>query len=71
MQKSGKIVVNLWLVRHGETFANIQKIIQGQQGGELTKNGIEQAEKLGARLQTQKFHKVFCSDLNRCRQTLE
>jgi broad specificity phosphatase PhoE len=29
----------IWLVRHGETFANLQKIIQGQQGGELTDKG--------------------------------
>lgn len=62
-----KITVNLWLVRHGETFANVKRIIQGQQGGELTKPGMEQADKLGARLQTQRFNKVFCSDLNRCR----
>ena len=35
-----KIDIKLWLVRHGETFANLQRIIQGQQGGELTKTGV-------------------------------
>ena len=33
----------LWIVRHGETEANVKKLIQGHQGGKLTKRGIEQA----------------------------
>lgn len=46
----GSQAVEVWLVRQyemisklfsGETFANIQKIIQGQQGGELTPKGVE------------------------------
>lgn len=49
-------------------------MIQGQQDGamyKLSPGGFEQARKLGARLQSQEFHKVFCSDLGRCVQTME
>ena len=49
-QKSAAMSINLWVVRHGETFANLNHIIQGQQGGELTEKGFEQAHKLGMRL---------------------
>ena len=65
------ISINLWVVRHGETFANLKQITQGQQGGELTDKGFEQAHKLGMRLRKQNFDKVFCSDLNRCQQTMQ
>ena len=33
----------LYLVRHGETLDNVNKIMQGQTQGELTEAGIEQA----------------------------
>ena len=58
--------INLWLTRHGETFANMQQICQGHQGGELTKKGADQTLKLGLRLKSQKFDFTYCSDLNRC-----
>ena len=63
--------VNLWLTRHGETFTNIQHKIGGHDPGELTKKGNEQTSKLGLRLKAQKFDFTYCSDLNRCVQTLE
>ncbi|CDW81697.1 phosphoglycerate mutase family protein [Stylonychia lemnae] len=52
--------MEVWLVRHGETFANIQKIIQGQQGGELTDNGIEQAKLVAQRLSSEQFNHIYC-----------
>ena len=61
--------LDIWLVRHGETFANAERIIQGHQGGELTKKGTEQAQKIGMRLQDEEFDMVCVSDLNRTRQT--
>ena len=59
--------VDFWLVRHGETFANFDRIIQGHQGGELTDKGQEQAKKIGMRLQDEPFDLVCVSDLNRTR----
>ena len=56
-------------MRHGETFANFERIIQGHQGGELTDKGNEQAKKIGMRLQDESFDLVCVSDLNRTRQT--
>ena len=65
--------VELWLVRHGETEANAQRITQGQQPGRLTAAGARQAAKLGSRLvkdhADHPFHVVLSSDLLRCRQT--
>ena len=61
--------MDVWLVRHGETFANFERIIQGHQGGELTPKGIEQAQKIGLRLKDERFDLVCVSDLNRTRQT--
>jgi broad specificity phosphatase PhoE len=48
----------------------VQRILQGQQDGELTELGIDQAEKLGKSLRDTKFNYVYCSDLKRCRDTL-
>eukprot|EP00347_Sterkiella_histriomuscorum_P004203 403361353 len=61
--------MEIWLVRHGETYANIDKIIQGQQGGELTQKGVEQAKLVSQRLLNEKFDAIYCSDLNRTLQT--
>lgn len=48
----------------------MQRILQGQQGGELTELGFRQAACLGERLRNTRFDAIFCSDLNRCQQTL-
>ena len=60
-------VVELWLVRHGETEANAGRITQGQQQGRLTRAGAHQAAALGARLKKEhaqrNFDAVLCSDL--------
>jgi len=53
----------------GETYANVQKILQGQQGGELTEKGMNQAKTLGIRLSKEQFTRIYCSDLNRTVQT--
>ena len=60
-------MVDFWLVRHGQTFANFERIIQGHGGGELTELGIEQAKKIGLRLKNEQFNLVCVSDLNRTR----
>lgn len=62
--------MELFITRHGETIGNVQRTIQGQQGGQLTELGFEQAYKLGERLKEYNFNAIISSDLNRCQQTL-
>lgn len=63
------------LIRHGQTVANIQKIIQGDSDTPLTKLGIKQAELLGdffARSTNQRrFTRVYASDQGRALKTCE
>ena len=40
-------MVELWLIRHGETYDNLSRTLAGQKGGELTKLGLLQAQKTG------------------------
>ena len=65
--KAVAAAVDFWLVRHGQTFANFEKVMQGHQGGELTELGTTQARKIGLRLQNENFDLVCVSDLNRTR----
>ncbi|KAI8140188.1 histidine phosphatase superfamily [Fennellomyces sp. T-0311] len=56
-------------VRHGNTDANNERWLQGQMDTLLNNRGLEQAALVGKRLSTEKFDKVYCSDLTRCKQT--
>jgi broad specificity phosphatase PhoE len=51
------------LVRHGETFQNRYRMVQGSDPtqGRLTETGIRQAELLGRNLADRPFDKVYCS----------
>ena len=63
--------MKLILVRHGESEANANHILQGQTEGKLTAKGIEQAKKTGKELKEKyKIDMVFCSPLGRCVETL-
>lgn len=62
--------MELYLTRHGQTVGNVQRILQGQQPGELTPLGQQQAQCLAQRLAGEHFDFVYCSDLHRCVQTL-
>ena len=61
--------MELYIIRHGQTFSNIKNIIQGQTEGELTELGKKQASLLGKKLSKIKFNEIYCSDLNRAKQT--
>jgi len=64
--------MKLILIRHSETEANINHILQGKDGGKLTLKGVEQAKKIGKELREKyKINMVFCSPLSRCVETLE
>lgn len=58
-------MTKLLLVRHGETVDNVNQIMQGQTQGELTTNGIEQAEKLAEELAGEPIDAFVSSDLKR------
>lgn len=61
----------LYIVRHGETEWNVQRIIQGQTDSRLTEKGQKQAKILAERFRNIKFDAVFSSDLVRAQRTAE
>ncbi|MDO8561405.1 MAG: class I tRNA ligase family protein [bacterium] len=60
-----------FLVRHGETEANVKRIVQGHQDTPLTETGKEQARISGEQLKNQDIGLIISSDLGRCRETAE
>lgn len=63
--------MELYITRHGQTKANVEKYMQGQTPGELTNTGCEQAKKFGSFYKEVKFDEIYCSDLLRAKKTLE
>ncbi len=59
------------LVRHGETDWNAERRLQGHIDIALNETGLAQAETTAQRLQLlgQRFSALYCSDLQRARQT--
>ena len=64
-------MTTLYLVRHGETEDNVNKIMQGQTQGRLTENGREQARVLSLQMQDEKIDAFLSSDLRRSFETCE
>ena len=63
--------MEIWIVRHGESEGNLNRIIQGQQPGSLSEAGVLQAKQTGKALTALKFEHVYVSDLRRAYQTYE
>ena len=63
--------MELYITRHGQTKANVEKYMQGQTPGELTEEGCLQAKKFGICYKDIKFDEIYCSDLLRAKKTLE
>lgn len=62
----------IFLLRHGQTTANAQQIIQGPRiDAPLSELGRRQADSLGEALADQAFAAVYCSPLVRARDTAE
>lgn len=61
--------MKIYLVRHGETDYNKNKVFQGQIDSHLTDEGIQQAKDLAKRLKDCKISKIYCSTLARARDT--
>lgn len=69
MGREGTLVLDLWLVRHGETDGNAQRRIHGRTDTPLNATGVAQAERLASRLAGVAFDAVFASPLRRAHGT--
>ncbi len=62
-----RLVKNLFLVRHGETYSNLEDRIGGD--AELTPRGWEQAEAMAEHFSQEQIPLIFASALKRAQQT--
>jgi broad specificity phosphatase PhoE len=62
-------LTTIYIVRHGQSVANAEKIVGSDT--ELTVFGRRQAQELSKKLQNIHFSKIFSSDLIRAKQTAE
>jgi probable phosphoglycerate mutase len=62
-------MLRLILVRHGQTDANLNRLLQGQSDGELNATGIQQAEELGKHLKDFPIDQIISSSLRRAQDT--
>lgn len=63
--------MKLFLIRHGESEANLHRYYAGQSNAPLTDVGRQQAAALQPVLKSYSFDKVYASDLLRAKQTCE
>ena len=64
-------MLEILLIRHGETAWNTADIFRGRVPIGLSEDGFKQAEKLAEYLGQKKINAVFCSPLNRALETAE
>ena len=64
-------VCTIYLVRHSESQANANKIVQGHTNSPLTEKGEAQSMKIADELRDVEFKAIFSSDLGRSIRTAE
>ncbi|WAT00217.1 2,3-diphosphoglycerate-dependent phosphoglycerate mutase GpmB [Rouxiella chamberiensis] len=64
-------MLQVYLVRHGETEWNAARRIQGQSDSPLTEKGIFQAQQVAERVRNEGITHVIASDLGRTKRTAE
>ena len=63
--------MKLYIVRHGQTDGNVNKIMDGIRDIDLNDNGIEQAKVTRDNLKDINFDLIICSPLTRTKHTME
>lgn len=64
-------MARIFIIRHGETTDNKEKIFSGKRDVYLTEEGIEEANKIGEELKDEKITKAYQSSQIRSKHTLE
>lgn len=64
-------MIELWLVRHGETDWNLNHLLQGWVNTPLNSTGRRQSRELAGRLRGRRFSGVWSSDLDRAVETAQ
>ncbi|MCC3702585.1 2,3-diphosphoglycerate-dependent phosphoglycerate mutase GpmB [Rouxiella badensis] len=64
-------MLQVYLVRHGETEWNAARRIQGQSDSPLTEKGVFQAQQVAERVRNEGITHVIASDLGRTKRTAE
>lgn len=64
-------VLEIVVVRHGQTDANHDGVIQGHMNSQLDALGRQQAQMVAQRLKNERFDAAFYSDLDRARDTAQ
>lgn len=59
----------IYIIRHGQTYWNLSKRLQGQKNSALTTQGEEQTKTIATYFKNRKIHKIYASSLGRARQT--
>lgn len=67
----GEKPCTIYLVRHGESEANIKRIVNGHTNTKLTEAGREKARSLAETFRGLNFSAIYSSDLDRARETAE
>jgi broad specificity phosphatase PhoE len=62
-------MLRLVLVRHGQTDANLNHMLQGQSDGELNVTGRQQVEELGRHLKDFRIDQIIASPMRRAQDT--
>ncbi|MHA1551932.1 MAG: histidine phosphatase family protein [Candidatus Heimdallarchaeaceae archaeon] len=63
--------MNIYLVRHGETDYNKERLLMGQLDIPLNEKGLSQAKQVGKVLEDKNITKIYSSDLQRATKTAE
>ncbi|WP_340620409.1 adenosylcobalamin/alpha-ribazole phosphatase [Xenorhabdus siamensis] len=63
--------MRLFLVRHGQTRANIDNVFCGKTDLPLTEIGIQQGQQVADALKNITFHAIHCSEMQRAQQTAQ
>jgi len=69
--KTVGLLCTIYLVRHGESGANVGKTIQGHTDSPLTEDGIRQAKEVSEALKDVEFDAIYSSDSGRAKRTAE